>query len=50
MARESKVPAELFNADLDKTIAQIGDKLFNGMRLAALQKARVDIASRKSFT
>jgi hypothetical protein len=44
---ESKVPAELFNADLDKTIAQIGDKLFNGMRLAALQKARVDIASKE---
>ncbi len=43
----NKVPSELFNSDFHNTIEEIGDRAFNGMRLAALQKTYVNIKNKK---
>lgn len=41
------VPNELFNADFEKTVQEVKPNLFNGMRLAALQKVHVNIKTKK---
>jgi hypothetical protein len=41
------VPNELFNADFEKTVQEVSSNLFNGMRLAALQKVHVSIKTKK---
>ncbi len=43
----NKVPAELFNADFEKTVQEVSPNLFNGMQLAALQKVHVNLKTKK---
>ncbi len=43
----TEVPTELYNADFEKTVQEVSSNLFNGMRIAALQKVHVNIRTKK---